>query len=78
MATTSKFESLEIWQSARRQANELFVIYSNGAFSKDFELRNQISRSSGSVMDNIAEGFKRSGIKDSFTICLLPKHQMAK
>jgi len=59
MATISKFEDLEIWQSARLQANELFVIYSVGAFSKDFELCNQISRSSGSVMDNIAEGFER-------------------
>ena len=57
MATTSKFEDLEIWQSARHEANELFCIYSVGAFSKDYELRKQISRSSGSVMDNIAEGF---------------------
>ena len=41
MATVSRFEDLEIWQLARVQAKELFEIYSQGYFSKDFELINQ-------------------------------------
>ena len=61
MANVSQFEDLEIWQLARQQANTLWEIYNNGSFAKDFELRNQLCRSSGSVMDNIAEGFERNG-----------------
>jgi len=61
MATVSNFEDLEIWQHARRQANEIYQLYSVEPFSRDWELRNQINAASGSVMDNIAEGFERSG-----------------
>ena len=64
MSKISKFEDLEIWQLARQQANELFQLFTCGSFSKDYELRNQISRSSGSVMDNISEGFERGGYKE--------------
>jgi four helix bundle protein len=73
MATVKRFEDLEIWQLAREQANELWKVYTDGTFSKDYELRNQISRSSGSVMDNIAEGFERSGNKEFTNFLLIAK-----
>lgn len=62
MSTITKFEDLEVWQIARELANEIFEVYSaSEEFSKDYKLKDQINASSGSVMDNIAEGFERSG-----------------
>jgi four helix bundle protein len=73
MATILRFEDLEIWQFARQQANDLYKIYTEGAFSKDYDLRNQINASSGSMMDNIAEGFERSGNKEFIHFLLIAK-----
>lgn len=64
MATISRFEDLEIWQLARFQAKEIFEFINCGTFSHDYELINQIKRSSGSVMDNIAEGFEKFSTKE--------------
>lgn len=59
MATVQRFEDLKVWQKAREQAKHIYELTKQGDFSRDYELKNQISRSSGSVMDNIAEGFGR-------------------
>lgn len=61
MATITTFEDLEIWQLARVQTNDFDLMGESTLLSKDFELRNQMNASSGSVMDCIAEGFDRSG-----------------
>lgn len=73
MSIAKRFEELAVWQLARIQANDLFSIYTEGTFSRDYELRNQISRSSGSVMDNIAEGFERSGNKEFINFLIIAK-----
>ena len=61
MATIKKFKDLEIWQEARRLSTEIKEIVLNSELKNDFRLRDQIKGSSGSVMDNIAEGFEPDG-----------------
>jgi len=61
MATITKFEELDIWQLARAQTNDFLLLVESTSLAKDYELRNQMNASSGSVMDCIAEGFERSG-----------------
>jgi four helix bundle protein len=61
MATIQNFENLKIWQKAKILCNKIFSLTRSGDFSKDFGLKDQINRSSGSIMDNIAEGFGRRG-----------------
>jgi four helix bundle protein len=61
MATITKFEDLEIWQEARKLANEVFILSKETDLKTDFRFKEQIKASSGSVMDNIAEGFERDG-----------------
>ena len=61
MATINKFEDLEIWQEARNLSKEIFIISKETDLKTDFRFKEQIKASSGSVMDNIAEGFERDG-----------------
>jgi four helix bundle protein len=61
MATIKRFEDLEIWKIAREYCKEIYPLTCEGAFARDFKLRDQINGSSGSIMDNIAEGFERNG-----------------
>ena len=59
MATIKRFEDLEIWQEARRLSKIIHKISIETDLKTDFKFREQIKSSSGSVMDNIAEGFER-------------------
>ncbi|KOP37181.1 four helix bundle protein [Flavobacterium sp. WLB] len=61
MATITRFEDLEIWKEARRLAKEIHLIAVHTELRSDLRFKNQIKNSSGSVMDNIAEGFERDG-----------------
>ena len=64
MAHHQSFESLEVYKEATIFCDDIWNIIINTSPSTDYKLREQINGSSGSVMDNIAEGFGRGGNKE--------------
>lgn len=58
MASIERFEDLEIWQLARELVRDIYKLTRKKEFSKDYGLKDQIRRSSVSVMNNISEGFE--------------------
>ena len=70
MATITKLEELEIWQLARRYAKEIGSLLRANVFMQEFGLKQQMKNPSGSIMDNIAEGFGR-GSKNKFVNYLM-------
>ncbi|WP_304343712.1 four helix bundle protein [Chryseobacterium koreense] len=64
MAAIKHFEDLEIWQLSRVLCNDIYDVIESTNLKTNYKLSNQIDGSSGSVMDNIAEGFERNGNKE--------------
>ena len=65
MATITSLEELEIWQLARVYAKDIGKVLRTASFEQEFGLKQQMKNASGSIMDNIAEGFGR-GSKNEF------------
>jgi len=57
MAKIERFEDIEAWKVAREISQQVYGITYSGDFAKDFGLRDQVQRSTVSIMANIAEGF---------------------
>ncbi len=64
MAKIEKFEDLEIWNLSREICNDIEMLFERTSLGKRFSLKDQMDRSSGSIMDNIAEGFERNGNRE--------------
>lgn len=64
MATIKRIEDLECWKQSRQFCEMVNRFILQELFSRDYALKNQLNSSSGSVMDNIAEGFERNGNKE--------------
>ena len=77
MPTIRSFEDLNAWKFARELSREIYAICRKPKFSKDFALKDQIIRSSGSIMDNIAEGFSRGGKREFIQFLSIAKSSAA-
>ncbi|MCU0342015.1 MAG: four helix bundle protein, partial [Spirosomaceae bacterium] len=64
MATIKRFEDLVAWQKARDLDKMVFAITLKPEINRDFRLIDQWRGASGSVMDNIAEGFDRESTRE--------------
>jgi four helix bundle protein len=73
MATFQRFEDILAWQKARILCKLLNGYTLKNLFSRDFKLVGQIKGSSGSAMDNIAEGFERGGNKEFVQFLFISK-----
>jgi four helix bundle protein len=73
MSTWKSFEEIEAWQMARTFCDEIYKIIQRDGISTDFALKNQINSSSGSIMDNIAEGSERDGNKEFINFLSIAK-----
>ena len=64
MSTLKNFTDLDIWKLARITCQKVHDLKTDIIVTKDYALYDQMNRSSGSIMDNIAEGFERNGNKE--------------
>jgi len=59
-----RFEDIEAWKLGRQICQEIFSLAEAGGLGRDFSLKDQMFRSSGSIMDNVAEGFDAGGNRE--------------
>ncbi|MCM4167376.1 hypothetical protein KCTC52924_02958 [Arenibacter antarcticus] len=64
MSKISSFEDLNVWELSRQLNIEMFKILACKDNHNYGFLINHLYKTSGSIMDNIAEGFERGGNKD--------------
>jgi len=64
MNKIEKFEDIIAWQKARLLTRDVYKCSREGAFARDYGLKDQIQRASVSTMANVAEGFERGGDKE--------------
>lgn len=67
------FEDLNIWKESRELCKMVYKLTSKDPFNKDFRFKDQIRSASGSIMDNIAEGFERGGNKEFIQFLYIAK-----
>ena len=76
-AKIERFEEIDAWQKVRGLTKLIYKITSDGNFSRDYGLRDQIRRATVSIMSNIAEGFERGGNKEFIQFLSIAKGSAA-
>ena len=69
----SDFEELAIYKESRTLAKQVYEITRVGEFRYDTRFVQQIRAASGSISDNIAEGFERQGNKEFIQFLYIAK-----
>ena len=77
MTTWKSFEDIDVWQLAREFNKNIFRIIQLDGLKTDYALKDQVNRSAGSIMDNIAEGFDRGGNKEFVNFLSIAKGSCA-
>lgn len=73
MAAVKDFEELAIFQKARELSKRIYPITYRDGFKSDYRFVQQIRAAAGSIMDNIAEGFERTGNKEFLNFLYIAK-----
>lgn len=73
MNSVRDFEELAIFQKARELSKKIYPITQRGELKYDSRFVQQIRAASGSIMDNIAEGFERCGNKELINFLYIAK-----
>ena len=73
MAAVKDFEDLAIFQKARDLSKKIYPITNREGLKSDYRFVQQIRAAAGSIMDNIAEGFERTGNKEFLNFLFIAK-----
>lgn len=73
MSAVRDFEELAIFQKARELSKKIYPVTNRDGFKSDFRFVQQIRAAAGSIMDNIAEGFERTGNKEFLNFLYIAK-----
>ena len=67
------FEDLSVYQKAMILTESIYKATSDGPFSKDWGLRDQLRRAAVSIISNIAEGYERNSTPEYRRFLLIAK-----
>lgn len=73
MSAVRDFEELAIFQKARELSKKIYPVTNREGFKSDYRFVQQIRAAAGSIMDNIAEGFERTGNKEFLNFLYIAK-----